>query len=232
MRTMNPAGQKRLRRCLEMPRHLLNVLTALSLPLFVAVIVLWVRSHSRGDQLQRLGPTQKLQIISRSGKVGFEKWGGDFDRPGTFASEHRSPEHSDTEAVPRHSGTESASFGWSYDRPANDPLNASWNDAWWSRAGFGAYRGEASLFDPSSGRPLWTGRLLYLTAPWWAVAAAAGLPPCIRTARLVLRARRRRRRPGLCAACGYNLTGNVSGVCPECGHDCEVGRKQESGDAT
>ena len=26
-----------------------------------------------------------------------------------------------------------------------------------------------------------------------------------------------RRPPGHCASCGYNLTGNVSGVCPECG---------------
>lgn len=28
---------------------------------------------------------------------------------------------------------------------------------------------------------------------------------------------RRRHRPGLCKRCGYNLTGNVSGRCPECG---------------
>ncbi len=27
----------------------------------------------------------------------------------------------------------------------------------------------------------------------------------------------RRPPPGHCAACGYNLTGNVSGMCPECG---------------
>jgi hypothetical protein len=26
-----------------------------------------------------------------------------------------------------------------------------------------------------------------------------------------------RRRKGLCLKCGYNLTGNVTGVCPECG---------------
>lgn len=26
-----------------------------------------------------------------------------------------------------------------------------------------------------------------------------------------------RRKHGLCAYCGYDLTGNVSGVCPECG---------------
>ena len=29
--------------------------------------------------------------------------------------------------------------------------------------------------------------------------------------------RHQRRRHGLCPACGYNLTANVSGVCPECG---------------
>ena len=29
--------------------------------------------------------------------------------------------------------------------------------------------------------------------------------------------RRRRRAMGLCVGCGYDLTGNVSGVCPECG---------------
>lgn len=28
---------------------------------------------------------------------------------------------------------------------------------------------------------------------------------------------RRRVRPGHCAKCGYNLTGNISGRCPECG---------------
>jgi len=27
----------------------------------------------------------------------------------------------------------------------------------------------------------------------------------------------RRQRKGLCRKCGYDLTGNVSGVCPECG---------------
>jgi len=29
--------------------------------------------------------------------------------------------------------------------------------------------------------------------------------------------RRKRPQPGHCAQCGYNLTGNVSGICPECG---------------
>jgi hypothetical protein len=29
--------------------------------------------------------------------------------------------------------------------------------------------------------------------------------------------RRHRRRKGLCTTCGYNLTGNTTGTCPECG---------------
>ena len=34
---------------------------------------------------------------------------------------------------------------------------------------------------------------------------------------LLWRRERKRPRPGHCRSCGYNLTGNVSGVCPECG---------------
>jgi hypothetical protein len=30
---------------------------------------------------------------------------------------------------------------------------------------------------------------------------------------------RRRISPGHCRQCGYNLTGNLSGVCPECGEE-------------
>jgi hypothetical protein len=37
------------------------------------------------------------------------------------------------------------------------------------------------------------------------------------------RRRRNRQRLGLCAACGYNLTANTSGVCPECGTVLKVG---------
>jgi hypothetical protein len=51
--------------------------------------------------------------------------------------------------------------------------------------------------------------------PQWPLVAAAALPPALG----VVRRRRRRARavPGACRNCEYDLTGNVSGVCPECG---------------
>ena len=67
------------------------------------------------------------------------------------------------------------------------------------------------------------GKLLYVswyvTIPVWQISLLLLNLPLIwllvRTRRfLVLR---RRRKNGLCLQCGYNLTGNVSGVCPECG---------------
>ena len=47
----------------------------------------------------------------------------------------------------------------------------------------------------------------------WLPAVAAALPPAFWLAHRL----RRRPPPGLCRRCGYNLTGNVSGNCPECG---------------
>jgi hypothetical protein len=55
--------------------------------------------------------------------------------------------------------------------------------------------------------------------PYWQLAVMATLPPTV----LVTVRRLRRRRladrigRGLCPACAYDLTSNVSGVCPECG---------------
>ena len=50
--------------------------------------------------------------------------------------------------------------------------------------------------------PLWAG-LIVLTVPTW------------------IGWRRTRHRPhGSCRTCGYNLTGNTSGICPECGTQC------------
>jgi hypothetical protein len=60
------------------------------------------------------------------------------------------------------------------------------------------------LFVRSFRMPLWLPLLLLLATP-----TAAVIRGPIR--------RCRRRRKGCCVRCGYDLTGNVTGVCPECG---------------
>jgi len=56
----------------------------------------------------------------------------------------------------------------------------------------------------TAGFPLWIPTTIFGLYPAWALVA-------------FVRRRRRLARGNLCKDCGYNLTGNVSGVCPECG---------------
>ncbi|GMU83484.1 MAG: hypothetical protein AMXMBFR47_33540 [Planctomycetota bacterium] len=51
-----------------------------------------------------------------------------------------------------------------------------------------------------------------LSISYWTLVALFAPFPLFRAFRWY----RQRRRPGFCA-CGYDLTGNVSGICPECG---------------
>jgi hypothetical protein len=61
------------------------------------------------------------------------------------------------------------------------------------------------------------------SAPHWSVVAATALPPLAWFGMVLRRARlrRRRQRRGLCRRCGYDLTGNMSGQCSECGQPVE-----------
>ncbi len=52
--------------------------------------------------------------------------------------------------------------------------------------------------------------------PLWFVSLVSGMFPSVAFLRGPVR-RWRRKRKGLCVACGYNLQGNMSGVCSECG---------------
>lgn len=57
-----------------------------------------------------------------------------------------------------------------------------------------------------------------LIAPFWVPAVIlAFVPTLVLVGGIPRRRRARRRKLGLCLRCGYNLTGNTSGVCPECG---------------
>jgi hypothetical protein len=80
---------------------------------------------------------------------------------------------------------------------------------------------EFATADPSGWRAIrdkWHDRLdrqITRVRYLWLVAATAVLPLFWFTAKY--RQIRRRRLPGVCHTCFYDLTGNTSGVCPECG---------------
>jgi hypothetical protein len=65
----------------------------------------------------------------------------------------------------------------------------------------------------SVGPTVWSFRAAFEPSnPFWIPVIVTGVATL-----LCWKIRRRRFAPGHCQACGYNLTGNVSGRCPECG---------------
>lgn len=62
-----------------------------------------------------------------------------------------------------------------------------------------------------------------IAIPFWFLVVALAPYPTLALICGPLR-RWRRRRKGCCIRCGYNLTGNVTGVCPECGTEIQVER--------
>lgn len=61
-----------------------------------------------------------------------------------------------------------------------------------------------------------TSGILYVRVPIWWVTV-----PLLLICGWVVLKPRNQLRLGACRMCGYNLTGNVSGICPECGHHCQ-----------
>jgi hypothetical protein len=69
----------------------------------------------------------------------------------------------------------------------------------------------------------------HITIPWWLLVVLFSLAPLLGVIR---RWRSIRRSPhGFCARCGYNLTANVSGTCPECGTPIMAGGLLPTSDA-
>lgn len=57
--------------------------------------------------------------------------------------------------------------------------------------------------------------VVFFEAPLWGVSLISAPYPIVALWRGPIR-RRKRRRKGWCLECGYDLEGNVSGICPEC----------------
>ena len=65
--------------------------------------------------------------------------------------------------------------------------------------------------------PSFLGSHCSVNIPLWFPTVAFAALPAFTLLRIGSRRRRWREKHGLCVACGYSLTGNLSGGCPECG---------------
>ena len=185
-----------------MARHLLNFLTAVSLLVCVAAVVLWARSIRTPDAIEfgRAGGRYYL-LQSFDGRLLLRVVSGcPVDRP----------------------------LCWLRGRDVTlwrtlDTTSTS-SAHWWLVlvTGTGTGRMSPSGADVPAGSYV-TGLRFRAVGTWdWVVAGAALVLPAVRMVRRVrwARARQRRAAAGRCPACGYDLRA-TPGRCPECGTDAQ-----------
>jgi hypothetical protein len=90
-----------------------------------------------------------------------------------------------------------------------------------ARRGWNIGVAHVERFPPRN--PFPASREFFVVVEFWAIVATAAALPAMWL--LKISKRRMRVRGGRCAQCGYNLTGNTSGVCPECGTATTTGVK-------
>lgn len=194
----------------RLARRMLNVVTVVSLLLCVASVALWVQSrwkpggiyHCRewGAMTPHGLDVHHTTIALMSGRQGIV-----FGRDDGF------------DAAMAGGRLGRLRVGWGWSRMWSQP---GWKDRLeheWRLAGLGLYAGRGDENATLSagthrGAEIWRWRVVAFAAPHWLAAAFGAALPLVRIIR-----HRRRPAPGYCPACGYDLTGNISGVCPECG---------------
>ena len=192
-----------------MKRRLFNFAAAASLVLCLATLGMWLRSYWVGDELRR-DAYSVTSGTARHAALEFHSGAGGFAAT-LMLNSNGDPALIRTPAqlVPPGSA-----WSWRADDKAMYPALRWAQPAsavrLWSRAGFGfavSPRRQSGYFAMQASSVL---------LPDWAIAAATAMLPL---AWLLARQRRlwKESRIGCCERCGYNLTGNASGVCPECG---------------
>ena len=210
----------------DVRRRIFTLASAVSLVLCFAVAVLWVSSRFRTVELYAgTGRRTMWNFDSSAGEFAishYRAW------PGSQRLRlHSGPHLNWATGVPSN-----ASLGPVY---ALNVVGGTHTQSWWwwqFHGSAGACRvvmtaddevewdaPVARLHSMESNRysgvmPFWT-----VIGPYWLLATAFALLPAGSVARWgwSLFLRLLRRRPGCCRRCGYDLTGNTSGICPECG---------------
>jgi hypothetical protein len=183
-----------------MRRKLSTLAAAVSLALCMTTVVLWVQSYR--PVLDYFAWRGRLTLIvqSKGGRLWLQRWHRADPAP-------TRPARADLTWVLR--GTTNPPY------QPNAPIEVGYTPPRPSLGnGFGFVWLASDFGTSHDGRPLGTRQML--AVPHWSLLAAAALVPA--GWGISWSARRRRRRKGLCAACGYDLRATPD-RCPECGMD-------------
>ena len=165
-----------------MRRRLLNVLTALSLLLFVAVCVLWALSRDPVvDRRRYVAVGRDVRAAVYDGRLSL--YNTELPYSGSIVAISSS----------------TAPSPWPVSRGGNFPVY------------FRHFRWP-------------THSISVVTVPLYLPLLLSTLLPLLRLGAVI---RAGKRGADVCASCGYNLRGNVSGVCPECGTAGAPGRSTD-----
>jgi hypothetical protein len=185
-------------------RRLINLLTALSLLMCVAASALWVRSYDDGhiffrshfrDQGRWTFRVRDELRVAR-GVIVYTRSVGSGSRDG-----YRAMVETTLRAYPDPPPHERTTIQKAV--PKRRPPDPSF-------CGFAFYH---HAYVRKDGPPC--SETHRVTIPIWSLTALAATPPALGGIGFCWKRRRGAR--GLCTTCAYDLTGNESGVCPECG---------------
>ena len=179
-----------------MLRWLILLASAVSALLCIATVVMWVRSYDQSDEMQwRLASDSPrsagtlVKFCNASGGMDLE-----VDQFRTDMPSSQRFDVFEVEGVP-------AGMVWSHRAPWAS--RARFFDLFWiTNRGM---RQDPHLIE----------RKFFVATPHWFFFLTTLVLPTVLVMRRLIR--RVAIPAGHCLACGYSLTGNISGVCPECG---------------
>ena len=181
-----------------MRRRLLPILAGVSLALWLAVAILFVRSRWMADiwSHEHWDGTTERQVMLwfNSGRIACQWERERQDNAWWIAN--------------RNAAAKSGSMDhWSYDQEAFEGRREDWYKPSWSTYSSASTPGGSS-------RAMASNTTIFL--PVWPVLLLLAIAPAVWLRRF--RSERRKKREGLCLVCGYDLRAHAPGqMCPECG---------------